>query len=198
MTSNSFFFAFQLWQNRGGTLGMVLMGFPRRYTSSDIQHYLLGSLRVLTWPWVFLLPEVKFWPWSFKVNMHIFDASRWEEHDGSLLTSVALLFQKLFAKTGSLLTSVKNDRNAFKFTHREQSMFFHIFISLLVGIRCGHFDISSLPGRKWLGPYRPYTRTRGIVPADLQMNFRKYAVMLIKRIRSESRRVILSLSHTQF
>ena len=64
----TFVFCLLLFIERDRALGMVPMCFSCANASIDIQYDLLGPTRDLTWPW----SEVKFWLWSFKVNMYIF------------------------------------------------------------------------------------------------------------------------------
>ena len=82
------------------------MCFSRRDASTDMQHDLSGSKGNLTWPW----PKAKFWPWLFKVKMHIFrrvstSGTRWRpNYFASFLCSKVIREKKLFLSKTSILT----------------------------------------------------------------------------------------------
>ena len=54
-------FAYYFWSKRDRPLQVTWKCLPRRDTSTDVQHDVVGS------PW----PENKFWPWTIKVNVYM-------------------------------------------------------------------------------------------------------------------------------
>ena len=122
-------FANNFWSKRDRDVGLVSVRSSWPYESSDMQYDPCRSSRDLGLTW----PEVKLWPWPFKVILYMVRRALTSKHNGIKFVALSLKLKILLSKNSlgkfwnfvpwrpQIWPEPKNDRNDFQMIFRELS-----------------------------------------------------------------------------